>query len=104
MSESKLKNFSDQELESHLQSLSRKARAIDTEIILGLREVEERSLYLKRGFDSMFSYLTGSLKFGEAAAYQRMAALKALKGQKKTQVVDRLNRGALNLTALSEAK
>ena len=66
--------------------------------------MEERKLYLSREYPTLFSYLTDSLKFGEAAAYQRLAALKALKGQKKTQVVDRLNRGALNLTGLSEAK
>ena len=104
MEKIKLTDLNDQQLEKHTLDLVQKEREIGVLVLLSLREIENRKLYLERGYDSLFAYMTKHLKYSESAASIRLSSLKALKGQKKSQVEQRLKSGKLNFAALSEAK
>ncbi|WP_413557780.1 HNH endonuclease [Bdellovibrio sp. HCB209] len=94
--------ISDSELMSRLGKLVRTERKITHVILWHIVEVEERRLYATQGYDSMFSYLTKCLGYGEDSAYRRLSSARLLK--KVPEVADKIETGAITLTQLTQVQ
>jgi len=97
-----LKTLSDEVLIKNLTSLVSDERRVLTNILLHLKEVEERSLHLSAGHSSICEYAQEELKYPADQAYRRIAAMRILSDlpEIKTAIDD----GKLNLTHLNQAK
>lgn len=93
-----LTKISNDEILSRLERLAKSERKITHLILWHLLEVESRKLYLKLGFDSLYSYLTQHLGYSESAAYDRIQAARLLK--KAPGIAEKIEDGSLNLTQL----
>src|SRR5437868_3340658 len=69
-----LAQLDDAALLLQLSSLVRRERALTTELLAHLAEVEARRLYLAKAYHSMFAYCVGELNFSEDAALKRIRA------------------------------
>jgi hypothetical protein len=76
--------------------LAANQRAGDVSLIVTLREIDSRRLYLSEGHSCMFHYCTNTLRLSESAAYSRIEAARISRAF--PQVLDALTSGALNLT------
>ena len=100
--ESKIKNLSDQDLISNLKNLIQQERSLLTEILLHLREVEERRIFLTLGFSSLYEYVTQELGYNEAQAYRRIQAMRVLK--EVPEIEEKIDQGKLTLTQITQAQ
>lgn len=94
--------ISDSELMNRLNKLVRTERKITHLILSHIIEVEERRLYAVQGYDSMFSYLTKCLGYGEDSAYRRLNSARILK--KVPEVAEKIESGAITLTQLTQVQ
>jgi 5-methylcytosine-specific restriction endonuclease McrA len=67
-----LKSLSDKELLAALNKLVENERACTLKILSHLVEIENRSLYLRFGYPSMFEYCTRSLGYSESSTARRL--------------------------------
>jgi hypothetical protein len=67
-----LKSLSDKELLAALNKLVENERACTLKILSHLVEVENRGLYLRLGYPSMFEYCTRSLGYSESSTVRRL--------------------------------
>ena len=74
-----LKNLSDKELVTRLHQLVGKEKSITLEILPHLIEVGRRSLYLQKGYGSLFDYCKGELGYSDASAWRRVNATESLR-------------------------
>ena len=65
-----------------------------------LIEVEDRRLFARLGFPSMFAFVTGRLGLSESAAYKRIHAARAARSH--PSILDLLARGRLHLSAIGQ--
>lgn len=97
-----LKIMTNCELTNRLKNLVQTERKI-THLILGhIVEFESRKLYAEQGYDSMFTYLTKSLGYGEDSAYRRLQAARVLKRIPEAAI--KIESGVLNLTQLAQVE
>lgn len=96
---SHLKSLSNQEVITRTQYLSAKEKEATSKLLVCLAEMEERSLHLEQGYSSLFSYLTGALKYSEPAASRRATCSRLV--AKYPQIVKMIEKGDLHLTGLS---
>ena len=68
--------LSDRELLAQTSNLARVERHLQGAIIDHLAEIETRSLFLRRGFASLFEYAVRELDYSDAAAGRRIAAMR----------------------------
>ena len=73
-----LKKYTNEELLAELQILVSQERTLSLRVLLFLKEIELRKLYLKRGHSSLFVFCVKELKYSEAMAYHRTGALKMI--------------------------
>lgn len=73
-----LQSVSDNALVRRLERLRGCERNIVVRILHHLHEAEKRSLYLRRGYCSLFEFCTEHLKYSRSAAGRRIAAARAL--------------------------
>ncbi len=95
-----LKKLSDPELIGSLKNLITKERAVLTEILHHLKEVENRKLHLAQGYSSLFAYLTEGLGYSEAAAQRRLQSMRLI--QSVPEVEQKLESGELSLSVASQ--
>jgi hypothetical protein len=97
-----LTTVSDHELLKSLQSLVGQERAILTDILQHLLEVENRKLHLKEGYPSLFQYAIEVLHYSEAQAFRRISAMRLMKEipEIKSSIID----GTIQLTHLTQAQ
>src|SRR6185436_11889542 len=74
-----LKKLNDQTLLGDLKTLVQQERELVTKILKYLLEVENRKLYLKRGYSSMFKFCLAELKYSNAEAQIRIQAMRLLR-------------------------
>ncbi|MCH7643777.1 MAG: hypothetical protein IH974_02990 [Myxococcales bacterium] len=94
-----LKGLSSDQLLARLLELVQRGRELEAELIEHLAEVDARRLYLREGCSSMFAYCVQVLRFAEAVAYKRIAAMRA--ARRHPEVLIALRNGELHLTAVS---
>ena len=72
-----------------------------------LHEVDKRQLHLRRGYSSLFAFLTQALGYSEGSAQRRilgMRLLKSLSPKLRENVEEDLRSGALSLSTISQAQ
>ncbi|MFB3117853.1 MAG: HNH endonuclease, partial [Myxococcota bacterium] len=94
-----LKDLSSDQLLARLLELVHRDRELEAELIEHLAEVDARRLYLREGCSSMFAYCVQVLRFAEAVAYKRIAAMRA--ARRHPELLTALRNGELHLTAVS---
>lgn len=93
-----LSSIPDRELIARLDELRRDERDADLDLLQHLNEVERRSLHLRLGFSSLFTYCTGHLCYSESDAGRRVQAARCL--QRFPRVGPLLQSGEINLMTL----
>ena len=98
--QSKLTSLSDSNLLSQTKLLVQKERKITVEVLEHLCEIDQRKLYLKRGFSSLFNYATKELGYSEGSTYRRINAMKLCREFPETAF--KIQNGNLNLTTAAQ--
>lgn len=92
-------NASEQNLHQSLLTLVKKERDTLSQILEHLQLVNERKLYAKMGYSSIYKYLIFELGYSEGAAYRRVSALKLVKEVPEARKL--IKEGKINLTNAS---
>jgi hypothetical protein len=95
-----LATLSDDELLRRLAELLHQSRRIEAELVAHLAEVDERRLYARQAFPSLFAYCTEALHLSEAEAYLRIAAARA--SWDHPMLLTMLGDGRLHLTGIAK--
>lgn len=93
-----LHKLSNQELETQLHSYVKQERKLLHIILMHIREVDARKLYLKKARSSLFEYLTKDLEYSSSAAQRRIEAMRLLK--EIPALTEQIQSGAVNLSQL----
>src|SRR5258706_174093 len=95
-----LQSIPDDELLRRLTELMGQSRRCEADIVAHIAEVDERRLYAREAFPSMFAYCMDVLHLSEAEAYLRIAAARASREHPVLLTV--LGDGRLDLTAIGK--
>ena len=87
----KLNKFSDQELLTQFSIVVQKEREAISTVVSYLSEIDERKLYLKEAYSSLFSFVTQKFHYSEGAAYRRIQAARV--SQLFPEVIGLLSKG-----------
>jgi len=82
-----------------LEKLVCSERATTLQVLLHIVEVEQRRLFVPKGYSSMFSYLTKGLKYSEPSAQRRISSARVI--AKYPRAHQLLEKDRVSLTALS---
>src|SRR5471032_2901649 len=74
-----LKTLKDHELLISTKALVQKERAVTTEVLRHLAEIERRKLYCDLKYGSLFDYAVKELRYSEAAAGRRIQAMRLVR-------------------------
>ncbi len=95
-----LQSIPDEELLHRLAELLGQSRRAEADIVAHIAEVEERRLFAREAFPSMFAYCMDVLHLSEAEAYLRISAARA--SRKHPIILTMLADGRLHLTAIDK--
>ncbi len=95
-----LESIPDAELLRRLVELMGRSRRVEADIVAHIAEVDERRLYAREAFPSMFAYCTDVLHLSEAEAYLRISAARA--SREHPILLTMLADGRLHLTAIAK--
>ena len=95
-----LHNVPDDELLARLADLLHRSRSTESDLVAHIAEVDERRLYAREAFPSMFAYCTEALHLSEAEAYLRIAAARA--SREHPLLLDMLADGRLHLSGVGK--
>lgn len=98
----KYTNLKDHELLDILTSKTQTERNLTLEIIELLEEVDQRKLFLERGFGSLLEFCIKELKYSESAAYRRISAMRVVRDV--PEVKSSIQEGSLNLVNIAQAQ
>src|SRR5687768_2884168 len=90
------------QLETELKSLVSKEQELLEEILLRIREVDSRKLYLERGYSSLFEYLTREIGYSGASAQRRIDTVRL--SYDVPEVIEKVGSGELNLSQIGHAQ
>jgi hypothetical protein len=93
-----VKTLSAADLVARLRQLARQSCVVEAEILIYLREVEERKVYRDYAHPSMHAFCVAELGFSECAAYNRITVARL--GQRLPAVIEALHSGKVHLTGL----
>ena len=93
---------SDKDLNVQLKTLVQKERTLLNEILLHIKEIDRRKLFLKMGFPSLYEYLTKEIGYSAGAAQRRIDAARF--SEKVPEVLDQIKAGSLNLSQISKVQ
>ena len=88
----------DDELLRRLGELVSHSRRVEVDLVSHIGEVEERRLYAREAFPSMFAYCTGALHLSEAEAYLRITVARA--AREHPLLLTMLGDGRLHLSGI----
>lgn len=100
--ETEVKNLSDSALMNRLSRIFEYEKKCGDAILLGLKEIKARRLYVTAGYSSLFNMLVHYFKLSESMAYQRLAALKLIEAVPEAQTA--LLNNDVNLSTLAEVQ
>lgn len=95
-----MKNLSDEELLKITRRDIAIERSATAKVLLDIKEIEERKLFLKRGYPSLFKFLRDEFHYSEAEAQIRIQAMRLLKNV--PEIEKKLESGCLSLTNASK--
>ncbi len=95
-----LQSIPDDELLRRLAELMVQSRRVEADNVAHIAEVDERRLYAREAFPSMFAYCADVLHLSEAEAYLRIAAARA--SREHPMLLTMLADGRLHLTAIAK--
>src|SRR5689334_13097164 len=90
------------QLEIRLGELVREERRVTREVLLLIKELEMRRVYVERGFTSMHDYLIEVHGYSQSAANRRVQAARVLRDVPET--AEKLLAGEMNLTTLAQVQ
>ena len=93
-----LQSIPDDELLHRLAELMSQSRGVEADVVAHISEVDERRLYAREAFPSMFAYCMSVLHLSEAEGYLRILAARA--SRKHPILLAMLADGRLHLTAI----
>jgi len=94
-----LHSVPDDELLRRLGELVSQSRRVEADLVLHIGEVDERRLYARLAFPSMFAYCTEHLHLSEAEAYRRISVARA--ARKHGVLLAMLRDGRLHLSGIA---
>ena len=94
-----LNALSNKALDEKLSQLISGERELLTEIIIHVREVASRRMYLDFGYSSLFDYLTQRMGYANASAQRRIDAARL--SMDVPSVIEHIESGDLNLSQIS---
>jgi hypothetical protein len=94
-----LQSVPDDELLRRLAELVSQSRRVEADLVAHIGEVDERRLFARQAFPSMFAYCTEHLHLSEAEAYRRITVARA--ARQFPALLDRLRDGRLHLSGLA---
>jgi len=94
-----LHSVPDDELLRRLGELVSQSRRVEADLVLHLGEVDERRLYARQAFPSMFAYCTEHLRLSEAEAYRRITVARA--ARRHPVLLAMLRDGRLHLSGIA---
>lgn len=94
-----VKKLTDLVVDSNLRQLITSEREILSEIIIYIREVDGRKLYLSFGYPSLFEYLTKRMGYSNASAQRRINVARLT--SEVPEVMEHLESGEINLSQIS---
>ena len=97
-SEESLHSVPDDELLRRLGELVSHSRRLEADLVSHIGEVEERRLYAREAFPSMFAYCTQVLHLSEAEAYLRITVARA--AREHPLLLTMLGDGRLHLSGI----
>jgi hypothetical protein len=100
MLRAKLQEAGNKKLLEDLTCLNNRERKLKVRILLYLREVDRRKLYLEEGYSSMFDFCMRYLRYPESTAVRRIKAERALGRSKR--IISMLLSGEMTVTGLSK--
>ena len=92
------KRLPDATLLERMKALSQESRNVTVELVAHLVEVARRGLHRGDGNGRLFGYVTGVLRFSDAAAWNRIQAARAVR--RFPVILDMLADGSVNLTTI----
>jgi hypothetical protein len=95
-----LHSIPDDELLRRLVALIGQCRRVEVDVVAHIAEVDERRLYAREAFPSMFVYCTDVLHLSEQEAYLRISAARA--SREHPMLLTMLADGRLHLTAIGK--
>ncbi len=98
----RLSQISNDLLITDLKDLVAQEREMLLEILRYLKEVENRQLYLKMGYPSLFAFLTEALSYSEGAAQRRIQAMRLMKAL--PEVEPKIESGEISLSVASQVQ
>ncbi|HJS59712.1 MAG TPA: hypothetical protein VKA01_16520 [Vicinamibacteria bacterium] len=93
-----MRRLTDAELAQRVKELAARERSATALLVAHLAELDTRDVHLRAGHGSLFAYCRDVLALSEHAAYNRIAAARAMR--RFPVVLDPLESGALNLTTV----
>ncbi len=97
-----LKCLSNLELISRTEKLVASERKVTHLVLVYLCAIEDRRLYLQRGYDGMYAYLTQGLGYSESGAYRRLQSARLLR--EIPEAAKSLESGSLNLSQMTQVQ
>jgi 5-methylcytosine-specific restriction endonuclease McrA len=97
--EPSLRSVSDDELLRRLGDLASRSNRLEADLVAHIGEVDERRLFARFAFPSMFAYCTQSLHLSEADAYRRITVART--ARKHPQLLEALRDGRVHLSGLA---
>ena len=94
-----LRDVTDDQLLERLESLVAQSNRLEADLVAHIGEVDERRLYSRFAFSSMFAYCNQALHLSEAVAYRRIAVARA--ARKYPVLLPMLRDGRLHLTGMA---
>jgi hypothetical protein len=89
----------DEELIDRLNRLVAQSHRVEAELVAHIGEADERRLYARQAFPSMFAYCTRALHLSEAEAYRRITVARA--SRRYPALLAALRDGRLHLSGLA---
>jgi hypothetical protein len=94
-----LRALPDAELLRRLGELVSQSRRVEADLVAHIGEVDERRLFARQAFPSMFAYCTERLHLSEAEAYRRITVARA--ARQHPEVLEALRDGRVHLSGLA---
>lgn len=94
-----LKFLSQNELDQRMKTLAQKERDVLHEILLTIKEIDSRRIYLQMGFSSLFEYLVAGVGYSEGSAQRRIDAARLLK--ELPDIAEKIQAGEIKLNQIA---